>query len=198
MFAEKGYHLIRKLVSKDVCNTSYRYLMNKRNVYFYLLSCGTLEARNRYKEYGWFGDAQSPNSWSCYNDLLMTTLFIDVKPIIEKEIGLKLIETYTYTRLYVYGAELHKHKDRQSCDFSATMNLGGDSWPIFMDGEKIDLQEGDCCIYRGCEIEHWRERFTGIQCGQVFFHYNDINNPMSSEKYDGKVMLGLPGFDMNF
>ena len=123
----------------------------------------------------------------------MTTLFIDAKPRIEKEMGLKLIETYTYTRLYVYGAELHKHKDRKSCDFSTTMNLGGDAWPIFMDGKQVDLQKGDCCIYRGCDIVHWRERFTGTQCGQVFFHYNDINNPMSSEKYDKKAMLGLPG-----
>ena len=50
-----------------------------QKIQIYLLSCGTLEARNRYKEYGWFGDAQSPNSWSCYNDLLMTTLLLSNK-----------------------------------------------------------------------------------------------------------------------
>ena len=27
-------------------------------------------------------------------------------------------------------------------------------------------------IYSGCDLEHWREEFTGKDCGQVFLHYN--------------------------
>ena len=30
--------------------------------------------------------------------------------------------------------ELKRHKDRPSCEISTTLNLGGDPWPIFIDG----------------------------------------------------------------
>jgi len=30
------------------------------------------------------------------------------------------------------GDELKRHKDRFSCEVSTTVNLGGDSWPIFL------------------------------------------------------------------
>jgi hypothetical protein len=29
---------------------------------------------------------------------------------------------------------LRRHKDRPSCEISTTLNLGGDPWPIFIDG----------------------------------------------------------------
>ena len=29
---------------------------------------------------------------------------------------------------------LKRHKDRPSCEISTTVNLGGDPWPIFIDG----------------------------------------------------------------
>ncbi len=31
-------------------------------------------------------------------------------------------------------------------------------------------------IYKGFEIEHWREPFEGNNCSQVFLHYNDLNS----------------------
>ena len=146
-------------------------------------------------------DPQVPNAWANYDDVLMTTLLVETKAKLEKEIDMKLIETYTYTRLYVYGNELHRHKDRPSCAVSATMNLGGDNWPIYVDntggqnnpGIRIDLEPGDCLMYRGTELEHWREKFYGESCGQVFLHYNDANDPQSKDnEFDGRPILGLP------
>ena len=49
-------------------------------------------------------------------------------------------------------------------------------------------------IYKGCDLEHWREPFTGQNCGQVFFHYNRKTKEAELNKYDKRPMLGLPGF----
>ena len=48
-------------------------------------------------------------------------------------------------------------------------------------------------IYRGCELEHWREAFEGDNCGQVFLHYNEANSPEGQKNiYDGRPFIGLP------
>ena len=36
-------------------------------------------------------------------------------------------------------------------------------------------------IYSGCDLEHWREEFTGKDCGQVFLHYNKAGSKMAKE-----------------
>ena len=120
-----------------------------------------------------------------------------------KETELELIPTYSYARIYKKGDVLKRHKDRYSCEVSMTMNLGGDSWPIYLEpsgetdkeGVKIDLEPGDALIYRGCEVEHWREAFEGENCGQVFLHYNDASGENAEEnRYDTRPFLGLPSW----
>ena len=137
----------------------------------------------------------------------METLLQEVKPVMEKETELKLIETYSYARIYKKGDILVRHKDRFSCEISTTLNLGGDAWPIFldptgkegMDGIKIELSPGDMLIYRGCELEHWRESFKGKDCAQVFLHYNDAKNKKALQnKFDNRPNIGLPSWFKNF
>ena len=119
----------------------------------------------------------------------------------EKETGLKLNPNYSYARIYKKGDVLHRHKDRFSCEISTTLNLGGDPWPIYLEpsgkeslqGIKIDLKPGDMLIYKGNELEHWRDPFQGEDCAQVFLHYNNLNTPLSNENiFDKRLHLGLP------
>jgi len=146
----------------------------------------------------------------------MDTLLTEVKPVMEKETGLKLIETYAYARIYKKGDILHRHKDRFSCEISTTMNLGGDDWPIYIatkesdgsvakDGSyktikkrkalKVELNPGDMLVYRGNILEHWREAFKGKDCGQVFLHYNNKATKGSEDnKFDRRPHLGLPSW----
>jgi len=142
------------------------------------------------------------------------TLMMKVLPVMEKHTELKLAPTYSYTRAYKKGDTLHRHKDRPSCEISTTVNLGGDPWPIFIDGTgannviderknivkpnapagtKVLLEVGDMLVYSGCELEHWREPFDGNICGQVFLHYNHVNGPFADKnRFDGRAKLGLP------
>ena len=47
-------------------------------------------------------------------------------------------------------------------------------------------------VYKGCELEHWREKFNGNICAQVFLHYNEILSNKETNKFDGREHLGLP------
>jgi hypothetical protein len=102
---------------------------------------------------------------------------------------------------------LARHKDRYSCEISTTLNLGGDPWAIYLDptgnkgqaGIKVDLKPGDMLIYSGCDLEHWREEFTGKDCGQVFLHYNKSSSKTAKENlYDKRPFLGLPAWYKGF
>ena len=122
-----------------------------------------------------------------YKDPLMQVFLKDKKKILEKNTNLQLHEGYTYWRCYTYGSELKKHKDRRSCEISVTLFIGSDGkheWPIYMGGKKINLKPGDGVIYKGCEVEHWREPYEGDYHAQVFLHYVDANGKYADHKGD--------------
>ena len=117
----------------------------------------------------------------------------------EKKAEQELIEMYSYCRIYKKNDVLYRHKDRTSCEISTTLNLGGDSWPIFLEpsgeknkkGIKVDLKQGDMLIYKGCELEHWREPFQGENNAQVFLHYNVDSEEARKHKYDNRPFIGV-------
>ena len=158
---------------------------------------------------------QIPNTYSQYANMAMETLLLKCQPGMEKATGLKLYPAYTYARIYKKGDELKRHKDRFSCEISTTMNLGGDDWPIYLEpdptkggekpgvgyvsdktkGVKVDLKPGDMLVYSGCELEHWRAKFKGKECVQVFLHYNNCNTPGAKKNiFDKRPHLGLPSW----
>ena len=63
----------------------------------------------------------------------------------------------------------------------------------------VNLKPGDMLIYSGCELEHWREEFTGKDCAQVFLHYNKASSKIAKENlYDKRPFLGLPAWYKGF
>ena len=196
-----NYKVIRQAISKELADFVYSYFLMKRNVARKLFDDRYISQLN--SDYGVWNDEQIPETYSHYADIAMETLLDKLTPKIEEETGLKLIPTYSYARIYKKGDELKRHKDRYSCEVSTTLNLGGDKWPIYLEpsgeegkeGIKVDLEPGDSLIYKGCEVEHWREAFEGENCGQVFLHYNDASGENAEEnKYDGRPFLGLPNW----
>jgi hypothetical protein len=191
-FQINKYQVIKKAVPYELANFIFNYFLLKRDAVNYMYK------NNLVAENGMFGtwkDTQVPNVYSHYADFVMETLLMKVMPIMKKETNLDLIPTYSYARVYEKGSVLAKHKDRPSCEISTTLNLGGDLWSIYLEGIKVDLEPGDMLVYSGCELEHWREEFTGNICGQVFLHYNHVNGQFAdSNLYDKRPLLGLPSF----
>ena len=212
-FEKNGYTVIKKAISPEIADFVYKYFTLKRQVARTLFDTRYISQFTT--EFGVWNDEQIPNTYSHYGDIAMETLLTEVKPIMEKETKLKLIETYAYARIYKKGDILHRHKDRFSCEISTTLNLGGDDWPIYINpnkeegsqdkdgkyvpskakGVKVDLNPGDMLVYRGNFLEHWRDAFKGENCGQVFLHYNNkATKGSENNKFDKRPHLGLPSW----
>ena len=215
MFKKKKYTIIKQAISKDLATFIANYFRMQKQVY------DTCKAARYFSPFetilGYYEepDGQIPNTYSQYANMAMETLLLKCQPGMEKATGLKLYPAYTYARIYKKGDELKRHKDRFSCEISTTMNLGGDDWPIYLEpnskkggikpgigyvsdntkGVRVDLKPGDMLVYSGCELEHWREKFKGKECVQVFLHYNNRKTPGSKDNmFDKRPHLGLPSW----
>ena len=207
------FQVIKNAVPYELANFIFNYFLLKRDAVDFMYKNNITYDNG---SLGTWTDKQVPNTYSHYADMVMETLLMKVLPKMQQETGLQLIPTYSYARIYKRGDILRRHKDRPSCEISTTLNLGGNPWPIFIDGTgannvideyknivkpgapegtKVLLDVGDMLVYSGCEREHWREPFDGDICGQVFLHYNHVNGPFANKNmFDGRPKLGLPSF----
>jgi len=203
MFKKDKYVVIKQAISKDLATFVANYFSMKKQVYD---TCRQTRYISPYEtllgEYEG-ADGQIPHTYNSYSDIAMETLMLKCQPVMEKITGLKLTPAYTYTRIYKNGDVLKRHKDRFSCEISTTMNLGGDDWPIYLEpsgkenlkGIEVNLKQGDMLIYRGCELEHWRNKFKGKNCVQAFLHYNNRKTPGAKDNmFDKRPHLGLPSW----
>ena len=134
-----------------------------------------------------------PASFSAYGLAVTEQLLLDLTPTIEQGFQKKLYPTYSYCRIYNYGAILEPHIDREACEISLSLNVGGDQWPIWFDYNGVQqaiLDQGDGVVYMGLETPHWREQFKGDYCTQVFLHWVDSAGPYASWKYDRRPSIG--------
>jgi len=213
-FKKNHFLVIREAIDPKIANFVYNYFLMKRQVARTMFDTRYISPFTT--EFGVWNDEQVPNTYSHYGDIAMETLLLACQPKMEKATGLKLNPTYAYARIYKKGDILHRHKDRFSCEISTTMNLGGDDWPIFIEGKKnvgepkngfpavtankgskVILKPGDMLVYKGNILEHWREPFSGEDCAQVFLHYNDVNSSVGNSEeniFDGRPHLGLPSY----
>jgi alkylated DNA repair dioxygenase AlkB len=215
-FKKNKYTVIKQAISKDLAAFVANYFLMQKQVYD---TCRQARYFSPFENIiGFYEDpkeGQIPNTYSQYSNIAMETLMLKCQPEMEKATGLKLDPNYSYARIYKKGDELKRHKDRFSCEISTTMNLGGDDWPIYLSpnknvgipdwkkitavsdakGIKIDLKPGDMLVYRGMELEHWRKKFKGKQCIQVFLHYNNRKTPGAKDNmFDKRPHLGLPSW----
>jgi len=212
-FRKNKYVVIKKAISEELCNFFTNYFTVKKQCAKTLFETKQISPYS--VDYGKWTDPQVPNTYTCYADIAMETLLLKLKPTVEKITGYKLVENYSFMRIYKKGDVLKRHKDRSSCEISTTLNLGGDDWPIYLspnknvgipDGKKItsaskvkgikvDLKPGDMMLYAGCEIEHWRNKFKGQECFQAFFHYNTEGRGVA---FDGRLHVGLPEYTSKY
>ena len=126
-----------------------------------------------------------------YTDPLSESLLLTKQQLVEKETGIELFPTYSFTRMYTFASNLKEHSDRPACEISVTVMLGSDGtpWPIYMEDTPILLEPGDACIYLGCDLKHRRDEFEGDWHSQVFLHYVDKKGPNAKEKFDGRPFI---------
>ena len=211
-FIKNDYVLLKNFINLDTAKLIYQYCITQvRAVNFKIENKlhwhphydGTfLEHNNAF---------DSKNSFNRYGDPLMDSIMLLSKNYISELVNKELYETYSFWRLYEKGDQMLRHIDRSSCEVSATICLGYNYenvdenkypeylWPIYLgpntgekgtEGMPIKLDQGDALIYKGTKIEHWREKFLGLNQAQVFIHYcSDYENYL-----DGRLVPGIPHF----
>ena len=206
-FAENKYVVIRSFISTEMATLLYSYCLSlTRSIDFKIMH----DKSNHCPDWdGNFHDPQVPGSFVRYGDPMMDSLLVMSTESMSKFTGLSLQPNYAYWRLYQKYNVLARHRDRDSCEISTTLCLGYDvsnvdhnvypdyDWPMFVeskdhpDGLPIHLKPGDMIIYRGCDVDHWRQEFPGLNHAQVFMHYNDTNGPFCNY-LDGRPIPGIP------
>ena len=97
-------------------------------------------------------DNMIKNALCIYGDPVMDYFLCSKKHVAEKIYKKKLLPTYSYSRLYINGQSLFKHKDRPACEISLTLNIWQDvDWPIFMDGKPYSCKPGEAVFYEAAK-----------------------------------------------
>jgi len=123
------------------------------------------------------GDPQVPISSAAYNNILFLELLCEKTPEVSEILEETVLPTYSYSRVYKNGSILGKHSDKDACEISLTLHLGGDKpWLIWIKTPKgedrsVELKPGDAMMYLGTVAEHWRDEYKGEEYVQVFLHY---------------------------
>lgn len=136
-------------------------------------------------------DSQCPTSPAAYNLLPCVKLLVKKTPHVAELCGEDVLPTYVYGRVYTHGEVLARHRDRDACEVSLTVNLQNDGveWPIWIqkpNGEEVSivLNPGDAMMYLGCNADHWREKYQGNLLTQVFMHYVLADGPRAYAFFD--------------
>ena len=205
-FKKNHYVLVKKAVSKEIATFLYNYFIIKQKVYDLALKeryVSPFEKMLGVYERSVQQGGQVPGTYANYGDIAGDTLLLKTQNIVEENTGIQLYPNYSYARNYKKGDELVRHVDRNTCEISTTIFLGGDQWPIHLDptkgknkkGISFNLKPGDMVIYRGDILEHWREPFEGESCVQIFLHYSNVKTKNAKEDlYDGRPSVGLPSW----
>jgi hypothetical protein len=183
-FQTNSYVLVKGFYKPEELDTISRYLEN---------------ALKRYPENNQSGEESDSSQFSWYADPLVEVILKNAVPDVEAATGLQLDPTYSFTRVYQKGDELKPHVDRPACEISVTSHIAtvGKPWPIYMKAPGKEptvhyLEPGDACIYRGCEVTHWRDKAVDTDINvQVMLHYVDKSGPNAGYKFDTRPSLGL-------
>lgn len=186
-----GFEVIKNLIQPETAKLlAYQFRMD-RDVN-YIKQNVSLEDR------GHFADSQCENTYAKGHILIFEALQKMLQPKLEQILGRKLLPTYAFARIYYPGSELVPHRDRPACEYTATVCIDNDptNWPICVkdvngNSHCVAQENGDALVYRGCELEHWRDPFKGTEHVQCFLHYVDANGPHTNQIYDGRQALGL-------
>jgi len=130
-----------------------------------------------------FGDRQCPGRYVADDDAVARFFHYHLAPFVAAIVGEPVKPSYAYVVSYQEGAELHKHTDREQCEFSITLCLDftpephhATAWPIhlYTSAGRVTLFQaiGDALLYRGRELPHSRDLLPrGFTSTSMLFHY---------------------------
>lgn len=130
-------------------------------------------------------------------------------PIVSEAVGLDLLPTYDYFRIYRKGDICRVHSDRYSCEHSLSLTLGySDDAPWDLEVSKdrsepsaqvdqgfgtsgfasVPMQVGDAVLYKGVHHRHGRTSPNpNTWSAHLFLHWVDRDGPYRDQAFDGQM-----------
>ncbi len=180
-FRNVGYRLVPGLIGLEMADFFWSY------------------AHTKFASFQMRQSPQVPGAPVAYGDAALDGLLEFVRPRVEAAVGLRLLPTYGFARIYSKGHRLLRHSDRPACEVSVSLNVGqrpGTPWAFNIEGPGgvfgAELSPGDGLIYLGKDCPHWREPYEGERLVQVFLHYVDADGPHRDECFDRRPSLMTP------
>ena len=131
-------------------------------------------------------------------------------PIIGEIVGLELLPTYDYLRIYREGDVCHVHSDRYSCEHSLSLTLDysdGEPWELQVERARTDpsakvaesfgpadyasiaMEVGDGVLYQGVNHRHGRVKPNpNGWSAHLFLHWVDRNGSHREHAFDGRPL----------
>lgn len=162
-FDSQGYALLKGFLPDDLRMAIYGYMLK-------------MEHAGKMLD----GDPLVPGTPALYGDPLLDSVLDMAVPDMAAALGMELVQSFCYGRIYKTGDVLIRHSDRDSCEIAMTMPIGyvgNEPWPIFLEANnkalKVVLEPGDALLYKGYELEHWRDALKGEHQVQIFMFFVD-------------------------
>ncbi|MDG2472641.1 MAG: hypothetical protein P8M71_05945 [Pseudomonadales bacterium] len=134
--------------------------------------------------FGPLNDGQVERRMGIHNESVTAALHLRLTKLVSLITGEDLKPSYAYLGCYLDGAELKPHIDRPQCQFNLSIvfdmsdeqDQTPEPWPIFLKKNNkataVNLTIGSGLLYRGTELEHWREPLPkGQQAIVCFYHF---------------------------
>lgn len=163
-------------------------ILNPINLSAYRYHIRNLELKEMFAE----TDIQVENRKNIKNEPLMRYFHLQVSKLVNFLTGEKIIPSYSFLAIYPKGSELKKHIDRDQCKWNISLALDmcpeevepEKAWSIYIESNKkntdkeniieIKLGIGDAVLYRGNQLQHWRNKLTEHdKFYACFFHFVD-------------------------
>jgi hypothetical protein len=134
--------------------------------------------------FGPIGDGQVDRRMAIHNETVTASLHHRLAKLVSLITGEKLQASYAYLGCYLGGAVLERHVDRAQCQYNLSIvfdmsdeeDNAAEPWPIYLQVKNkpvaVNLDVGSGLLYRGTEIEHWREKLPeGHRAIVCFYHF---------------------------
>jgi hypothetical protein len=180
-FLQHGHQYARRLVEPDVLGRF----------------CAAIERQLRGGDPGEV-DPHAPGVYSVYASAATDALLDKLCAPVSSRIGMELLPTFSYLRIYEIGQSLPLHVDRAECEVTVTLTVDYKSdalWPLYLMAEDrivdVKLDRGDALIFDGTKLRHWRRPFAGKTWTQVTFHYVLAAGKNASARFDRRKELNI-------
>lgn len=138
--------------------------------------------KNNY--FGPIGDGQVDRRMAIHNEAVTASIHHRLAKLVSLITGEELQASYAYLGCYLGGAVLERHVDRAQCQYNLSIvfdmsdeeDNAVEPWPIYLQVKNkpiaVNLEIGSGLLYRGTDIEHWREKLPeGHRAIVCFYHF---------------------------